>query len=416
MEDRENIIDIKDYKDYKFNIIEKIKYILELVIVRLIGKFYKKDSKIWIFGSKAGEQFADNSMYFYKYIKENHTEIRAIWVSNNSATIRQVQDYGGEAYKIMSLRSLKYILKAKVYVYSTYLDGDIRVYYDRQTIFVNLWHGMPIKKIVYDDQTITTRDSLFSKLHKFIRKDILKYKNSSDLGDIICSTSEYTKKMMESAFRSQNVIITGQARGDIIYNYINGDNKFINNLKSSKDQKLILYMPTHRGSGKIQTKNIFENEKFTNQLIEYCNLNNCIFAIKYHPNEKMSKKIIKNEYVLDITDCNFDTQDLLIEADILITDYSSCFIDFVFTRRPVIFYAYDLEEYCTRDMGLYIDYKKDVPGPIVYDENSLFKQIMDYVSNSYQYLERYSDQILKYHKYIDNNSCKRIYDSIKKII
>jgi CDP-glycerol glycerophosphotransferase len=66
-----------------------------------------------------------------------------------------------------------------------------------------------------------------------------------------------------------------------------------------------------------------------------------------------------------------DVQDLLVAADVLVTDYSSVAFDFLNTRRPCVFFAPDLETYRDRVRGFYLDEKADLPGPCVTDLDAL---------------------------------------------
>lgn len=75
-----------------------------------------------------------------------------------------------------------------------------------------------------------------------------------------------------------------------------------------------------------------------------------------------------SDFVIDVSDYE-DISELYIISDMLITDYSSAFFDYANLKRPMIFYAYDLDHYRTT-RGLYFDYQK-VPGPIVKDNNEL---------------------------------------------
>ena len=59
----------------------------------------------------------------------------------------------------------------------------------------------------------------------------------------------------------------------------------------------------------------------------------------------------------------------------LITDYSSVFFDYAALRRPILFYAYDLEHYRDVLRGFYLDYEADVPGEIVTTQDDLIKAL-----------------------------------------
>jgi len=106
-----------------------------------------------------------------------------------------------------------------------------------------------------------------------------------------------------------------------------------------------------------------------------------------------------------------DVQDLLIHVDIMITDYSSVFMDYCLTDRQVIFYPYDIEEYTTLCRKLKIDYFNDFPGPFVKDENELIDCIKNIseISSNKDYQKKYQEFKDRYHFYQDGNSSQRLY-------
>ena len=72
-----------------------------------------------------------------------------------------------------------------------------------------------------------------------------------------------------------------------------------------------------------------------------------------------------------------DVQELLLVADILISDYSGAYIDFGLLKKPVVHFAYDLNQYCTVDSGLAYDLKDIAAGTIVSTSNELMTRIKE---------------------------------------
>lgn len=66
--------------------------------------------------------------------------------------------------------------------------------------------------------------------------------------------------------------------------------------------------------------------------------------------------------ITDITERSMDIQELLMDTDILVTDYSSTYIDYLLLDRPVVFYNFDYQDYLEHDRGMYCDYEKAAPG------------------------------------------------------
>ena len=106
-------------------------------------------------------------------------------------------------------------------------------------------------------------------------------------------------------------------------------------------------------------KNLFHLQ----ELNDFCEKNHCDFLVKkhfYHRNEV--EDLQQYPRIKDITGESWDTQELLMNTDILITDYSSIYIDYLLLDRPMMFYHYDYEEYLQTDREMYFDYQDVTPG------------------------------------------------------
>ncbi|MDP8201711.1 MAG: CDP-glycerol glycerophosphotransferase family protein, partial [Candidatus Tenebribacter burtonii] len=290
---------------------------------------------------------------------------------------------GGEAYIFNSLKALYFGLIAKVYIHS-YGRDDILNYSLKNAIFINLYHGMVIKK-----------------LKKYYRKD-----------DLDIASSDFFIQVRRNIFPEiKKIAVTGEPRYDIFFSKVNKVRilkKY--HLERYIDKKIISYLPTHR-KYRDTYKPLFQEFK------NIIKLKDVIIFDKSHPREKNLAKDIFPNYnnVVNISDLYIDTQELLSITNILITDYSSCFVDFILTERPVIFYAYDLKEF-TEKNGFYVDYKKNVPGKICYNENELYNCIQAYLKYpELDYRKRIQGK-KRFHKYYDGNSSERVYQEIMKLL
>jgi len=75
---------------------------------------------------------------------------------------------------------------------------------------------------------------------------------------------------------------------------------------------------------------------------------------------------------------------------VLVTDYSSVFFDFATLRRPMVFFAYDLESYRDDLRGFYLDYETDLPGPVVTSESALYDALLSLDRVQEEYSGRYN--------------------------
>lgn len=362
---------------------EGILGIFNKCLLQILGLFLKKNETIWVFGEAGGKQFLSNSKYLFLYIIKYQEMIRPIWFTKKKDIVKKINNLGGEAYLFNSLKAFYFGLIAKVYIHS-YGRDDILNYSIRKAIFVNLYHGMVIKK-----------------LKQYHRKD-----------DLDIASSELFIKVRRNIFpKIKKIAITGEPRYDVLFNEV--DNVAIlkkYHLDKYIGKKIISYLPTHR-KYRDTYKPLFH--KFKNII----KLKDVIIFDKSHPREKNLAKDIFPNYnnVVNISGLYIDTQELLRITDILITDYSSCFVDFLLTERPIIFYAYDLEEF-TEKNGFYYNYKKILPGKICYNEHELYNCIQAYLKNPKL---DYKKRILgkkKFHKYYDGNCSERVYQEIMKLL
>jgi CDP-glycerol glycerophosphotransferase (TagB/SpsB family) len=390
-------------------IYRRIKYYIFYTLMLFFRNFISKSHNVWVFGAWYGKHYSDNSKYLFRYLNRKNTDLKLIWIGDDKEVIKEVINDGGEACWMLSLKSLYWVLKAKVYVYST-SPSDICLYDSKNTIFVNVWHGMPMKKICCDHQKpIKKKVNFLQIINRFILFKIIHQKVPEP--HLIPATSKFTAKFLKSAFRTKNVYILGQPRDDVFF--IKNRNHFKSYLGYNISNKTIVtYLPTHRKYGFDQTKKLFSSNEMEQEAEEIFLANNIIFFEKRHFSDKQSPRLSNLTSIIDISEKNIDVQELLCISDVLITDYSSCFVDFILTKRPIIFYPYDLNDYIINDNDLYFDYKSNVPGPIVYNEKELLSTIVKFTHDSAIYNKMYNIKADKFQLFSDGRNCERVADAI----
>ncbi|MGN0521591.1 MAG: CDP-glycerol glycerophosphotransferase family protein [Eubacterium sp.] len=148
---------------------------------------------------------------------------------------------------------------------------------------------------------------------------------------------------------------------------------FYNANPQLKGKKIILFAPTFRGGGMGNCRypaEKFEIDKILSGLGEDYGI-----IVKMHPYLK-ERPEFSPEYkdrVFDFT-LTYDINDLLFITDVLITDYSSVIFEASIVNVPMLFFAFDLNEY-SRDRDFYCNYSSFVPGKIVYDTNQIIEAI-----------------------------------------
>lgn len=136
-----------------------------------------------------------------------------------------------------------------------------------------------------------------------------------------------------------------------------------------------------------------------------------IILIKRHPfvKEKIVFAEKYTDFIKDISD-KLSIEDLLLVADICITDYSSVIFEYSLMQRPILFFAYDLEEY-NDERGFYYPYESFVPGPVL----RTMEELVCYIEHIEQFdTERLKNFKNQYMDGCDGYSTKRILEYIFK--
>lgn len=326
-----------------------------------------KKKNLWVFGAWFGKSVSDNPAALCDYVVRNNPEIEVVWITNDMKTC---SERGWRAIKRNSLGSLKYILTAQVVVMNQGF-GDVNAVNLLGGCYkVQLWHGIAWKKIVGDALPDANKkiDKIYQKFFFYINKY-----------DLYIAPSEKYAMTVQSAFHvnKKNILFVGQPRNVILFNKerCNEIHRELLNKLGEVDKKIIVYMPTFRDKKSFGFT--FYDDKIVDQLRGLADKYNFILIEKSHFEDSRNKNIndLRNEFVFMMP--NEPADSLLAAADILITDYSSCFFDYLIRDKPIIHYVYDYEYYKNNDRGLYYNLDDVAAGSIANDTNELIDAIKD---------------------------------------
>ncbi|HAR6055819.1 TPA: glycosyltransferase [Staphylococcus pseudintermedius] len=220
-----------------------------------------------------------------------------------------------------------------------------------QQIYINTWHGTPLKHMGFD-----VKNNL--KGSQNTMKNFL-------ASDYMISPNAHTTNIFKHAFKldglySGEILEIGYPRIDLTINTTaNEAREYLAEHLNLKKNPIILYCPTWRGKNVNDPENsllnVFEEIKLLNQKLPHQVL------VKVHPfvySKAKEMPELKPYLVPDF----LDTNQLMPAVDLMITDYSSIFFDFLVTDKPIVFYVPDLDKY-QNERGVYIDLCA-LPGPV----------------------------------------------------
>ncbi|MBE2919756.1 hypothetical protein HPK02_13235 [Anoxybacillus flavithermus] len=179
------------------------------------SKVIPKQKKLFVFGSWFGNKFSDNSKYIFLHAL-NDNDIKAVWITKSKSVYNEMKKKGiNEVLLSNSIEGIWTQLRAKVFFTSTGVY-DMNEYLMGGALHVNLWHGLPLKKIMYDDEKNLQRLPRYSSKVQFII-DLLKSRDREK--ELTIATSKKIKEIYISAFKqdANQIEIFGQPRNDIFY-------------------------------------------------------------------------------------------------------------------------------------------------------------------------------------------------------
>jgi CDP-ribitol ribitolphosphotransferase len=315
-----------------------------------------------------------------------------------------------DAFKMLKfhIKSLYYLATSKYFVIDDYFFPIYVHPHKKEVKVIQVWHGCgAFKKFGY---------SVVDKEFGYDKKKIKKMK-IHEYYDFALVSSAYVIPFYSEAFNmdSKKIISIGVPRTDIFYRKEKNEKikqRLYREYPFLKDKKIIIYAPTFRGKSIFFTS-FDEKALDIEKLNKFLASKGFILIIKCHAyinNKKMKTIIRENEgFAYDFSDYQ-NINELFLISDMLISDYSSVIFEYSILEKPMIFYPPDIEEY-KNERGFYLDYEKDLPGPVV--KNT--EEIIDWISSGAYNLEKIKQFKEKYFDAVnDGNSSSRFINELLK--
>jgi CDP-glycerol glycerophosphotransferase len=408
-----------------------IRQTLVALLSRLIGfpltMIIRRDPDLIVVISRPGNGFADNSKYFFIYATDLAKEgEKVVMLTEDYSTQSLIAAAGGKSTLHPSLRSIWLLLRCGKVV--TDMDWFNFGAYPLTcgARLIQLWHGAPLKHIELDlyRKRLAGMPSWLRPFLRIQKTLIGRY----PMYDLVVSTSQwFINEVFSKCFKARHFIATGYPRNDILFGWpnsdtvayrlawINVDKKAMLSVKDFKARgyNVCLYAPTFRQ----YMANPFEKEMDLSRLSEFARQQNLLIVIKLHPFMHSQYQIRQYSNIIEYPPL-CDVYPLMAMCDLLITDYSSIYFDFLLLDRPILFFSYDLDRYLDYDRDMYFDYQSMTPGAKCHTYEELESEIGHIISNNCR--DEYSEKRMRIrsltHDYIDNQAHHRlIFDHIREL-
>ncbi|MCR5737223.1 MAG: CDP-glycerol glycerophosphotransferase family protein [Eubacterium sp.] len=365
-------------------------------------KHKKVDSRVILYDSYFGRGLICNPYaLFLEFLKE--PDLKHVWVLDANASTDHFPKAGNVSFvRRHSKEHLKYLASAGYII----TNVSMPYYYCKKPgqIYINTWHGTPLKSIGYD---IPNSEATISNvIRNFLSSDYIISQNPF-------LTSVYQEKYKLDGIFQGKIIEEGYPRNDRLVNA--SRDEVLRSLSSyginvDETKEIILYAPTWKGNDYYKPEiNVEDFTTFLNTLETMIDSNRYQILVK--PHQVVYQTLKKQGKLLDfMIPAEMDTNELLSITDVLISDYSSIFYDFLASGKPVLFYIEDLEKY-KEDRGLYLQ-PSELPGPACTTLSDLGDAINNLHAVMNEYHEKYEAAKQFACPYDDGQAAQRIVDIV----
>jgi len=382
---------------------------LKNTILKTINRLIPKKRNQVLFASVP--DFSDNAKIFYDYLinERKLSKFNFVWLVSDKQRILKFGNLAYQIYYERSIAGLFNIFRSK-YIITTHLHYCL--FKTRNQFLLNLWHGMPLKAMGFIDKSED-------------EKSLNKFKKCTNSIDLMIATSPLMKNILVSCFYMdpRKVVITGQPRNDKLFSAKGRANLADIVPNFSEYDKIVFFIPTFRIWDDRVEGDPFYNKLFTSEeLHSFLKKNRILLILKLHPFEE--EKIISQYSFSDkpnlmllpnskLQEKQCDIYDILGGIDILITDYSSIYFDYLLINRPIIFMPVDLEEYSKKRGFVLEPYEFWTPGPKVTTIEKLVEELDVFIQNPDYYMEERKLINSLVNTYSDDHSCERVWESMR---
>lgn len=379
---------------------------------RLVTTLVPRSRDEWVFGCAVG--VADGALALHT-VAAAHDE-RTTWLVADADQARDAERLGIRWVRRDSAAGFWRTARARVIVV-THGFGDVQRYATTGAVIVQLWHGIPLKRIGLDAAETTRSPVLPRVLSPVLR---MLYRRTTRRISLLPAASHLVRGRLESAFSltDERVPVTGEPRVDVLSSGDAASRRATarDGLESAlgmplNDRRVVLYAPTWRdGEPDPAIPGAGEWERIAAAL----DAADAVLLVRshplgagdYHPPHGTDRvAVLGSDLVADVTP-------LLPGLDALITDYSSLAFDASLVPLPVVFFAPDLEAYAAR-RGLYGRYA-DVAGtdPARSWEDAL-AQLGAVLAEPAAALAASRDRSARVHAHRDGRNAERVYAAVR---
>ncbi|MFC4451567.1 CDP-glycerol glycerophosphotransferase family protein [Halorussus aquaticus] len=372
-------------------------------LVFLLSHLVPRNDRVWAFTADQSGRFAENGKYLFLHAVERSDEIRPIWLARDREVLRELRGRGYETYHVDDWPG-KYVALRAGCVFTSH--GVPFWQYIGGATVVQMWHGNALKRLGNDIESDA------SLLVRSYRKHVIRNWDRFVTTGTADALAPFT-----SAFdvRPEQALPTGYPRDDVFFESVEGATVGLDGYdrlrELSEEATLISYMPTSRNAFEGDQGTIDGTKLGIEELDRTLAEHDAYLLLKAHPWSDVELDEEEFDRVV-LLPSDLDIYPVLPLVDVLVTDYSSIYFDYLLLDRPVVFYAYDLDAY--RDArGFYFDYDEVTPGPKPETADELHEWLRHFLEGDDGFEDERARVRNQFFRYQDGGASERIYRHVR---
>lgn len=276
---------------------------------------------------------------------------------------------------------------------------------------INLWHGIPFKRIGYASADMQDRLEPVAEEHARCRAVI----SSSKVDALAMAAAFYPLSISE-------IWNTGLPRNDFI---LRERGRLPVDLRAQLERlegmldgrRLVLFMPTFRNAQEDAYYRFGDDEVAF--LGDWLRRNDAVLGMREHmaDDARVYGRQLAGLGCLDLSDDAFPNVEVLYRASAaLVTDYSSSFIDYMLTGKPAVSFAYDFDRYLGIERGAFYDLDFVFPGPVC----RTFAELRDALESLFAPVSEVDAARLEWKRalffdHVDDRNSARVADKVRQL-
>jgi CDP-glycerol glycerophosphotransferase (TagB/SpsB family) len=406
---------------------------------QLYDRLIQKRSDHWAFATHHLHtgRFIENQRALFEHVKADPNIRKLIFFRG---TPEDFQIEGAVNYEIIqhgTLHGLLQLARCKVVFLTHSISMDFSLRWGakgfailplamRSRVVVNLWHGIPLKRLLYAANEETRRHT---DRVPYRRRERLHYAGLIASSDV----DSYAMAAMFYPLNYQQIWCTGLPRNDFLTcptlrlpRYIRDSLTRIQELQGGK--RLVVYAPTYRQTDVSTQAHYYQfSDAEIKELKDVLRQNNAVLGYRPHYFKNSTSyfnldRYIDGELIVDVSQSVVPEFSALARAcDLLVTDYSSVYIETLYLGKPAICFAYDLEHYQNQQDGLLYELSLAFPGPVCRE----FSAVLGAIAQQLQASSTAGDEASSaphavarklFFKHCDDGNSQRVYEQVRRAL